>query len=41
MDLPAMDDNLSLPNVVTSVNYYDDPGDGSKPEPVYVGQYDG
>jgi hypothetical protein len=23
-------------NVVTSLNYYDDPGDGSLPEPVYI-----
>lgn len=26
----------SLNDVVTSLNYYDDPGDGSLPEPVYI-----
>lgn len=26
-------------NIVTTLNYYDDPGDGSQPEPVYVKKY--
>ena len=31
-----MGDDLGSDNVVASLNYYDDPGDGSQPEPVYV-----
>jgi hypothetical protein len=26
-------------DIVTTINYYDDPGDGSPPTPVYVGKY--
>jgi hypothetical protein len=25
-------------DIVTTINYYDDPGDGSPPMPVYVGR---
>ena len=27
-------------DIVTTINYYDDPGDGSAPMPVYVGKYE-
>lgn len=26
-------------DIFTTINYYDDPGDGSPPAPVYVGRY--
>lgn len=29
----------SSQDVITTLNYYDDPGDGSQPEPVYVKKY--
>lgn len=38
MTLPGMEADRSR-DVITSLNYYDDPGDGSKPEPVYVKKY--
>lgn len=31
-----MGEGASAGSVITSLNYYDDPGDGSQPEPVYV-----
>lgn len=31
-----MRDSTDCGHVIASLNYYDDPGDGSQPEPVYV-----